>query len=662
MSKVTTPETPETNLTPEPLASRVVWPMALLVFLGFVYFWSMCPTIYPGDGPELTSAAWCLGVPHPTGYPLFMAMGFVAQRMVWFAEPAWVMNALTALCSLLAALGVYQLALKVMGLSLGDERNDTRVARWAAFGTALLTCLGAGWWSASNSTEVYALLMAFVAWIWVLGFRLIELPSRKRLFQLAALTGVAFLHHQLVLVTLPMSLAAVVKWWRSGGGSAKPELSGRIKVLLMSLVVGMIPLLGYAYLPIRAASEPAINVGDPASFERFSDHVRGGQYKSLKVLTLNNRQMNAGQITQHLKQRASGIVVWMGSQVVVLRPSVMEDGSSAMGRQRQAMEENMRKVRDWSGKARIADHHRAAMLGLLLLALAGVGAGCLFHKDPFVVVGLLGGFLLNLIAVMLYSIADISIYQLPMWLLIVVFATSAPVVAGEMLADMSDHDDRDRERWMKRVMGVGAATCLLALLSVWNYRTPGNGVVKQDSKQALVFANAVMTTLPENAVVFTEGDFDIYPLWYAQAVEEQRPDVAVIGSMFIFSGWYEAMLRTNLPEGVEVYVRDHPPQGPGLWLEAFVGGAVAPQLMDGRPVYISLTPGSPNMRLLEPTGLQITPEFRFPTNLPDDHPGFGNPQVFYRITADADFIRARYNAFMNSPRFPDADKYMVSGE
>jgi len=109
-------------------------------------------------------------------------------------------------------------------------------------------------------------------------------------------------------------------------------------------------------------------------------------------------------------------------------------------------------------------------------------------------------------------------------------------------------------------------------------------------------------------------------------------------------------------------VRDHPPQGPGLWLEAFVGGAVAPQLMDGRPVYISLTPGSPNMRLLEPTGLQITPEFRFPTNLPDDHPGFGNPQVFYRITADADFIRARYNAFMNSPRFPDADKYMVSGE
>ncbi len=658
MSNATIPESPETDVAAEPLASRAAWPVALIVFLGFVYFWSMCPTIYPGDGPELTSAAWCLGVPHPTGYPLFMTMGFLAQHLVFFAEPAWVMNALTALCSLVAALGVYRLARRLMGLSLGDQRKDTRAVRWSAFGVALLTCLGASWWSASNSTEVYALLMAFVAWTWVLGFRLMERPSRKRLLQLAFLTGVGFLHHQLVMVTLPMSLAAVIKWWRSGGAGKNTNIPSRLKNVLLALAVGMIPLLGYAYLPIRAASQPAINVGDPASFKRFSDHVRGGQYKNLKVLTLNNRKMSGSQVVQHFAQRASGIVVWLGSQVVALDA---RDNRNDISEQQQVMEENMRKVRDWTGKARISDHHQAAMLGLLMLVLTGIGAGCLFRRHPLAVSGLLGGMLLNLIAVMLYTIADISIYQLPLWLTVVLFASSAPVAAGEMLADMSGHDDRDRGRWFKRVAGVGIAACLLALMAVWNYRLPRNGVAKQDSKQALVYANAVMTTIPENAVIFTEGDFDIYPLWYAQAVEGKRPDVAVIGSMFIFSGWYDAMLRANLPEGVEVYVRDHPPQGAGLWLEAFVGGAVAPQLMNGRPVYISLNPGSPNLRLLESSGLQLRLEFRFPTNFPDDHPGFETPQLFFRINADADFIRARYNAFMNSPRFPDADKYMVRG-
>jgi hypothetical protein len=34
---------------------------------------ALAPSIQPGDGPELSVAARVLGIPHPSGYPLYSA-------------------------------------------------------------------------------------------------------------------------------------------------------------------------------------------------------------------------------------------------------------------------------------------------------------------------------------------------------------------------------------------------------------------------------------------------------------------------------------------------------------------------------------------------------------------------------------------------------------
>ncbi|MFW6286382.1 MAG: protein O-mannosyl-transferase family [Candidatus Sumerlaeota bacterium] len=645
------------NTEIERLPERLAWPLVLVVLLGFLYFSTLCPTIYPGDGPELTSAAWCLGIPHPTGYPLFMVLGFLAQRALPLVEPALVMNILTALCSLVAAPGVYLLTRRLMEQILGEERGLGRPVCIAAFGTAFFACAGAGWWGASTSMEVYALLMAFVVWIWVVGIELIRQPSQRKLILLAVLTGFAFLHHQLVLVTLPMSAAGVWKWWRCIGKSEdesdeRVDIQQRVMKLLGAVLIGMLPLLGYAYLPYRAASEPPINIGDPSTFERMVSHLRGGQYGAVRVLSdARGVKMGAGAIAEHLGARLQGIVVWIGSQTVG-----PEDVSAA---EVQTSRYGEILANEWTGKARIATHHREAVLAMILLLLAGMGAWGLCRRNLFVGLGLLGGLALNLVIVLIYTIADINIYQLPLWLIVVMLAAIGPVAAGEMLAELADNETLAHERWIKRVAGVGVAFMFLGMLSVWNYRFGDNAVAKQHSTQAKNFGDAMMVQLPENAVVLTFGDFDIYPLWYAQVVEGKRPDVAVVGANFIFQGWYRAMLRTNLPAGVRVYVNDRALGGVGQWLEALIGGCIAPQLLEGRPVFICAQAGHPETMYLSQVGLNLETVFRFDSPLPEDHPEYGAPMSLVRIRGEENYLRQRYAAFLESPRFPDARENMV---
>jgi hypothetical protein len=47
----------------------------------------------------------------------------------------------------------------------------------------------------------------------------------------------------------------------------------------------------------------------------------------------------------------------------------------------------------------------------------------------------------------------------------------------------------------------------------------------------------------ENAVLFTYGDNDSFPVWYVQDVEEVRTDVRVANLSYIQAGWYISMMR-----------------------------------------------------------------------------------------------------------------------
>jgi len=61
-------------------------------------------------------------------------------------------------------------------------------------------------------------------------------------------------------------------------------------------------------------------------------------------------------------------------------------------------------------------------------------------------------------------------------------------------------------------------------------------------------AKDYLESCPPNAILFSFGDNDTYPLWYAQEVEGIRPDVRVMVNTLLGSDWYMNQLRYTVNE------------------------------------------------------------------------------------------------------------------
>ena len=70
------------------------------------------------------------------------------------------------------------------------------------------------------------------------------------------------------------------------------------------------------------------------------------------------------------------------------------------------------------------------------------------------------------------------------------------------------------------------------------------------SKKTLArdLAKDYLESCPKNAMLFSFGDNDTYPLWYAQEVEGIRPDVRVVVNSLLGTDWYMNELRYKINE------------------------------------------------------------------------------------------------------------------
>jgi tetratricopeptide (TPR) repeat protein len=101
--------------------------------------------------------------------------------------------------------------------------------------------------------------------------------------------------------------------------------------------------------------------------------------------------------------------------------------------------------------------------------------------------------------------------------------------------------ERSRRRAIQGVAG------LLLVLPVGQLRAGWFAHDRSEFWVARDYAENLLAPLEEDAILFTNGDNDTFPLWYLQLVEGIRPDVRVANLSLLNTGWYLKEIRDHAP-------------------------------------------------------------------------------------------------------------------
>lgn len=209
---------------------RSCW-LPLLLFVGVLtlYLLTLSPGALGGDAGELQFVPAILGLPHPTGTPLYILLGKVWSLLPLGPNVAWRMNLLAAVSAALAAVLVYQTVFML-----------TRRAV-PALAAALSLALGLTFWEQAVLADKYAFNALMVALVVYLTLRWGQTRSPITLNGLALVYGLSLTHHRsMILLALPL-LGYV--WQRERAALWRDR-----RRLLRLAALCILPLLLYLYL------------------------------------------------------------------------------------------------------------------------------------------------------------------------------------------------------------------------------------------------------------------------------------------------------------------------------------------------------------------------------------------------------------------------------
>lgn len=487
---------------------------------GIVYWQGAAPGVLPGDSGELQFAAWLAGLPHPTGYPLYMLLGWAWSHglgVLGLASPAAAMNLLSA------ALGGLAVALATLFfLALTETLTETgaTASRWllrgAAFAATLLFAFTPTFWSQALIAEVYTLhaaLTAAILWLALLWRK--DQQARAGvsplLWALALVVGLGLAHHRTTVLLLPVLVVflwavAGGRYWRNHWGAA-----------LAAAGLLLLPLLLYLYVPLRAGHSPWLTLA-----------------------------WQAGQRLDLLDRSPAGLV------------------SFVLGR-------------GFAGELHGLQHALAQVAGLpgrlggeltwIGVALAVAGALILAARRRWSVLWLTGAsFIAFTTFNLFYAIGDIAVFYIPAYLL----ACGWVAVTIAWLVETVERALSGRGqlgRWLPAAIVLAfIALPLLLFTSQAAAQNRSHDTAAADWWTALLAANP-----PADAILLSNDRDELMPLWYLQQVDGTRPDLAGVFPLLLpNAGWSTIgrALDSALTIGRPVYLIK---PMPGLEIKARLG-------------------------------------------------------------------------------------------
>lgn len=531
--------------------------VVLAVGLGAVYLRTLAPGPTWGDGLEFATVVHVLGIPHPTGYPLYVMLGKLWELAIPIGSVALRLNLLSALLGVLAALLLFGAVREALPEEEEKKWEDVpQPHHWRrvliAAGTAMAWGLTPAIWQQATVAEVYTLFAVFLhglTWLMLKNMRL----KRHRLDLLIAFVfGLALTHHRLIVVLAPAVVGYAIHRlrilhrppqeqplpglqlhpWRP------PSRPAWLLLCALAFGLGLLPIL---YLPLRARMGPAINWGDPSTPERLWWVLSGGEYRITRLLATEGRAWSSAELWANIGARLSLALRLLLGEFVPLA---------------------------WRSET------FAVFIAALLLLLMAIGW---WRTRPALrwAIPVTAG--LTLAAVSVYNIADFQAYLLPaisagwFWLALGVLWAAEWV---EMI-------------FLRRRFTYTAL--VLGLLPMWLGFRFWPICDRSHDERADEWATRVLAEIPAGSLLLTRGDGDTYAMWYAQHVLGLRADVTVFATNFMWSGWYRDFFGEEEAGHLHVEDLDGPAEAP-YYLLALVGGVIAPNLAAGREVYACFNP------------------------------------------------------------------------
>ena len=297
-------------MRPSARLARIAPPAILTVSLMGVYLATLAPGLTwansGADGGDLIAAAATGGVAHPTGYPLYLLLARFFQFLP-LGSLAYRTNLMSAVTAAAACVLVYYLVIRFLD---AQEPNRFWLAGLTAgFGFGLAPLV----WSQAVITEVYSLHALFV----VLLLYLIETPlsqrftCRRKAILLGLAFGLALGNHITILFLLPVIVLAVFIHARENSplphGFARFQFDARSLGWCVLFIVSAMVVI-YAALPLRAATHPPVNWGNPTTFSGFSWLVTGRLYQDQAVVASLPAWLERIQTTAKLFLQQFGLI------------------------------------------------------------------------------------------------------------------------------------------------------------------------------------------------------------------------------------------------------------------------------------------------------------------------------------------------------------------
>ncbi|UCF71450.1 MAG: DUF2723 domain-containing protein [candidate division WOR-3 bacterium] len=188
----------------------------LLVVVSIVYLYTVAPTLSFWDCGEFIASAYTLAIPHPPGTPFYVVMGRVwliiigaiASFLPISKEVAWHMNLLGLIFTVLTVFLMYRMLLKIF--RMWQKNNNQLVYIIVAFGTSLATAFYYTVWGNAIETEVYAaatfvfLLVNYFTLLWYESVKAGEPKNKYLLFSFYLIFLATGIHLTPFLIFFPI--------------------------------------------------------------------------------------------------------------------------------------------------------------------------------------------------------------------------------------------------------------------------------------------------------------------------------------------------------------------------------------------------------------------------------------------------------------------------